>query len=85
MGSDDPVRDGDGDGEDTGQGEGIKGLARRVWMGGERAGWERRRAEREREELAGGKGYGDIIMEQVWEVFPGFGGGRGGEGEGEGE
>jgi len=62
---------------------GVKGLARRLWMGDEGPGWQKRRLEREREELEGGKGYGDIIMDQVREVFPGFGGGRGEEGEGE--
>ena len=61
------------------KGEGVKGLARKIWMGDERPGWQRRRLEREREELEAGKGYGDIIMEQVREVFPGFGGGRRGE------
>jgi len=64
---------------DGGEGEGVKGLARKIWMGDERPGWQRRRLEREREELEAGKGYGDIIMEQVREVFPGFGGGRRGE------
>ncbi|KAL2037467.1 hypothetical protein N7G274_009748 [Stereocaulon virgatum] len=65
--------------------EGMRGLARRLWMGGEREGWQRRRLEREREELEGGKGYGDIIMGQVREVFPGFGGKRKEEEEEEGE
>lgn len=71
-------------GLEVGNGEGVKGLARKIWMGDERPGWQRRRLEREREELEAGKGYGDIIMEQVREVFPGFGGGRRGE-DGEGE
>lgn len=73
---------------------GLRSLLRQLWMGDEEPGWQRRRLERERRELESGKGYGDIIMEQVWEVFPGFGGrdvgeeggdGIGGEGEGEGE
>ena len=73
---------------------GLKSLLRQLWMGDEEPGWQRRRLERERRELESGKGYGDIIMEQVWEVFPGFGGREGGgeggdgirgEGEGEGE
>ena len=73
---------------------GLKSLLRQLWMGDEKPGWQRRRLERERRELESGKGYGDIIMEQVWEVFPGFGGrevgGEGGDGirgeeEGEGE
>lgn len=71
---------------DGGEGEGVKGLARKIWMGDERPGWQRRRLEKEREELEAGKGYGDIIMEQVREVFPGFGGGRrGDDGEGQNE
>lgn len=65
--------------------EGTRGLAKRLWMGDEGPGWQKRRLEREREELEGGKGYGDIIMDQVREVFPGFAGGRGEEGEGDGE
>ena len=60
---------------------GVRGLFRKVWMGDEKVGWQRRRLEREREELGRGKGYGDIIMEQVREVFPRFGGGRGRGGE----
>jgi len=65
-------REGDG----AAEGGGVRGLVRKVWMGGERAGWQKRRLEEERVGLEGGKGYGDIIMEQVREVFPGFGGGR---------
>ena len=59
-----------------GEGEGVKGLAKKLWMGDERPGWQKRRLEKEREELESGKSYGDIIMDQVREVFPGFGGGR---------
>ena len=64
---------GDEEGEEKGEGGGLKGLAQKLWMGDERPGWQRRRLEREREELGSGKGYGDIIMEQVREVFPRFG------------
>lgn len=56
---------------------GVRGLFRKLWMGDEKAGWQKRRLEREKEELESGKGYGDMIMEQVREVFPGFGGGKG--------
>lgn len=56
---------------------GVRSLFRKVWMGDEKAGWQKRRLEREREELESGKGYGDMIMEQVREVLPGFGGGKG--------
>lgn len=84
------LEDGDGDGGGRVEGggdveEGVKGLARKIWMGDERAGWQKRRLEREKEELEAGKGYGDIIMEQVREVFPGFGGRREERGEGEKE
>ncbi len=79
IGQEKDVGDAQGTGE-AGEGEGVKGIARKLWMGDEGPGWQRRRLEREREELEGGKGYGDIIMERVREVFPGFGGGRG-EGE----
>ena len=64
--------------EDNG---GVRGLLRKAWMGDEKAGWQKRRLERESEELESGKGYGDLIMEQVREVFPRFGGGKGGEEE----
>lgn len=68
------------DGGEEEEEEGLRGLVRKFWMGDEKPGWERRRLEREREDLASGKGYGDIIMEQVRGVFPGFGRGRKGEG-----
>lgn len=71
--------------EDGNGGEGVKGLAKKIWMGDEKAGWQKRRLEKEKEELEAGKGYGDIIMEQVREVFPGFGGRRGEADEGEKE
>ncbi|KAK0507636.1 hypothetical protein JMJ35_009525 [Cladonia borealis] len=69
--------DGNGEIEDGG----VRGLLRKAWMGDEKAGWQKRRLEREREELESGKGYGDLIMEQVREVFPRFGGGGRGRGE----
>ena len=65
--------------------EGLKGMAKKIWMGDERPGWQKRRLEKEKEELEAGKGYGDIIMEQVKEVFPGFGGRRKEDGEDERE
>ncbi|KAK3172767.1 hypothetical protein OEA41_006091 [Lepraria neglecta] len=65
--------------------EGLKGMAKKIWMGDERHGWQKRRLEKEKEELEAGKGYGDIIMEQVKEVFPGFGGRRKEDGEDEKE
>lgn len=68
------AKDADEDG-----GEGIKGLARKLWMGDEKPGWQGRRLKKEKEELEKGVGYGGIIMGQVREVF---GGREDGEGEG---
>ena len=81
-------RGGGGEEEDSEEEEekaGLSGLLRSVWMGDEKPGWQRRRLEREKEELERGRSYSEMIMEQVWEVFPGFGvGGRrrkGGDGD----
>ncbi|KAK4195807.1 hypothetical protein QBC40DRAFT_288448 [Triangularia verruculosa] len=51
--------------------EGKKGenLITKVWMGGEKEGWQERRMEEEKKALDEGKGYGDLIMEQINEVF----------------
>lgn len=76
------MQDDEEEGNDDG---GVKGLIHKIWLGDEKAGWQKRRLEREREELENGKGYGDLIMEQVREVFPGFGGGRGRGEEGDEE
>ncbi|MCJ1376944.1 hypothetical protein MMC17_000034 [Xylographa soralifera] len=54
--------------EEGGEG-GILGKAEQVWMGGEGEGWKERRLREEREALAEGKGYWDLITEQVWEVW----------------
>ncbi|KAL2160569.1 hypothetical protein VTH06DRAFT_1257 [Thermothelomyces fergusii] len=40
-------------------------------MGGEDEGWVERRREEERRAIASGKGYGDLIVEQVMEVWRG--------------
>ncbi|KAI5461215.1 hypothetical protein BGZ63DRAFT_424128 [Mariannaea sp. PMI_226] len=51
-----------------------KGLAKVLndtWMGGESEDWREKRAEEHRKKFAEGKGFGDIIMEQVAEVFSG--------------
>ncbi|KAK4657979.1 hypothetical protein QC762_202635 [Podospora pseudocomata] len=50
-----------------------KGLITKIWMGGEKDGWQERRMEEEKKALEEGKGYGDLIMEQIYEVF-GWGG-----------
>lgn len=57
-----------------------KGLAERVWMGGEQEGWRERRIKEEQQALAEGRGYGDLIKEHVWDVWTGKkSGGKDGE------
>ncbi|KAF2140785.1 uncharacterized protein K452DRAFT_288867 [Aplosporella prunicola CBS 121167] len=43
----------------------------RAWMGGETEGWKERRLKEEREAIEEGRGYGSLIMEQIWEVWNG--------------
>lgn len=45
------------------------GLLSRVWMGDEKEDWKQRRIEDDKKALEEGKGYGDIIMDQIWEVW----------------
>lgn len=49
--------------------QGLNNIAERVWMGGEKEGWKERRLREERERLAEGEGYGDMIKDQIWEVW----------------
>ncbi|OMP87988.1 hypothetical protein BK809_0008082 [Diplodia seriata] len=58
-----------------------EGVLQRVWMGGEKEGWRERRLKEEREAIEEGRGYGDLIMDQVWEVWNW---GRGNKGGGNG-
>lgn len=46
-----------------------RGLLKQVWMGDEKEDWKKRRIEEDRKALASGKGYGDLIMDQIWEVW----------------
>lgn len=48
---------------------GEKGLVGKLWMGGEEEGWKERRLREEREALEEGRGYGGLIMDQIWEVW----------------
>ncbi|MCJ1317195.1 hypothetical protein MMC15_002518 [Xylographa vitiligo] len=48
---------------------GILAQAEQLWMGGEDEGWKAKRLREEQEALAEGKGYWDLIAEQVWEVW----------------
>ncbi|KAL1649121.1 hypothetical protein SLS58_001693 [Diplodia intermedia] len=54
------------------------GVLQRVWMGGEKEGWRERRLKEEREAIEEGRGYGDLIMDQVWEVWNWGRGNKGG-------
>ncbi|KAJ4249505.1 hypothetical protein NW762_012362 [Fusarium torreyae] len=51
-----------------------KGVAKTlndVWMGGEEKDWREKRAEEHRQKMEEGKGIGDIIMDQVADVWSG--------------
>ncbi|KAK3060252.1 hypothetical protein LTS18_008962, partial [Coniosporium uncinatum] len=60
-------------------------LVQKVWMGGEKEDWRRRRAEEDRRKIAEGQGFGSMIMEQIWEVVTWGKGGKEEEGEEGGE
>lgn len=47
----------------------LEEKAREIWMGGETEDWKERRLREERERLAKGEGYGDLIMDQIREVW----------------
>ncbi|RLM00579.1 hypothetical protein CFD26_108633 [Aspergillus turcosus] len=46
-----------------------KGVAERIWMGGETEGWKERRLREEQKALEEGKGYWDLIQEHIWDVW----------------
>lgn len=46
-----------------------RGVLQRIWMGDQKSTWREERAKQEKEALEEGKGYGDLIVEQVKEVF----------------
>lgn len=46
-----------------------KSVLGKLWMGDEKEGWKERRLEEERKAIEEGKGYMDMIFEQVWEVW----------------
>ncbi|KAL9086460.1 MAG: hypothetical protein Q9165_007076, partial [Trypethelium subeluteriae] len=50
---------------------GERGLLGRIWMGGEGEDWKEKRMEEERRALEEGKGYSDVIMDQIREVWKG--------------
>lgn len=51
------------------QKEKERGLLEKVWMGNEGDDWKEQRDRREREALEEGKGYWDLIKEQIWDVW----------------
>lgn len=46
-----------------------RGVLAKLWMGNEKGNWKEERAKKDKEALDEGKGYGDLIVEQVKEVF----------------
>ena len=48
---------------------GVAAMARKLWMGEEGEGWKEKRMREEKEAMEEGKGYGDIILDQIWEVW----------------
>ena len=48
-----------------------RGVLGRIWMGGEDENWKERRMQEERAAMEEGKGYGEVMMEQIREVFRG--------------
>lgn len=46
-----------------------KGVLEKIWMGDETEGWKERRLHEEQKALEDGKGYGDLIWEQIMEVW----------------
>ncbi|QSZ36918.1 hypothetical protein DSL72_009008 [Monilinia vaccinii-corymbosi] len=49
----------------------TEGILEKIWLGGEGKDWKEKRDQKEKEALKAGKGYGDLIMEQIWEVWSG--------------
>ncbi|KAL1965763.1 hypothetical protein VTN77DRAFT_5263 [Rasamsonia byssochlamydoides] len=46
-----------------------RSLGERIWMGNETEGWKERRLREEQKALEEGKGYGDLILDHIWEVW----------------
>lgn len=51
------------------QAEEKRGVLTKVWMGDEKDGWKEKRLDEERKALESGKGYSDLIVEQIWDVW----------------
>ena len=46
-----------------------KSIVERIWIGNETEGWKERRLREEQKALNEGKGYGDLIMDHIWDVW----------------
>ncbi len=46
-----------------------RGVLEKVWMGNEGNDWKQKRDQKEKEALEEGRGYGGLIMDQIWEVW----------------
>lgn len=46
-----------------------RSLPEKIWMGSEAENWKEKRLREEQEALDEGKGYGDLIMDHIWEVW----------------
>ncbi|KAH6987469.1 hypothetical protein BKA56DRAFT_612257 [Ilyonectria sp. MPI-CAGE-AT-0026] len=55
--------------------QGLAKVLNDTWMGGESEDWREKRAEEHRKKFEEGKGFGDIIMDQVSDVWNGNWGG----------
>lgn len=53
------------------QGSDKKSVVGKIWMGDQGEDWKLKRAEREKEVLESGEGYGTLIMDQIKEVWTG--------------
>lgn len=48
---------------------GVKGLAKKVWMGDQKSDWKKQRMQEERDAVEEGKSFSDVIIDQVKEVW----------------
>lgn len=55
--------------DDDAPARGIAGMAKKLWLGGEGEDWKEKRMREEREALAAGKSYLDLITNQIFEVW----------------
>ncbi|MCJ1482447.1 hypothetical protein MMC06_002612 [Schaereria dolodes] len=61
----------DVDNEQSAEGRGIVGMAKKAWLGGEGEDWKEKRLREEKEALETGKGYSGLIIDQIWDVWNG--------------